>query len=176
VNGDNLQKITNLPTSTEARPAYFPNGDKIVFRSDKDGDRERYSMDLDGTDLRRLTYSSGSDSSAKVSPKGNQIVVESNRDGHEEIYIMDINGNNQTRLTNSGGQPNIGPNWSPDGSMIVFSSRRDDGDAEIYIMNSDGSNQQRITTLPNGDIEPVFSPDGKHIVFRHHMGSDTHNL
>jgi Tol biopolymer transport system component len=56
------------------------------------------------------------------------------------------------------------PKYSPDGTQIVFSSRRDD-DFEIYLMNSDGSTHRRLTQSQGVDTHPSFSPDGKRIAF-----------
>jgi TolB protein len=67
---------------------------------------------------------------------------------------MNADGSNQTRLTTSGGAL---PDWSPDGSQIVFQSGRD-GNNEIYVMNADGSNQTRLTNEPAFDGSPAWSP------------------
>jgi Tol biopolymer transport system component len=49
------------------------------------------------------------------------------------------------------------PDWSPDGSRIVFESNRD-GNFEIYIMDIAGNNQQRLTDHPSRDIMPSWYP------------------
>ena len=48
-----------------------------------------------------------------------------------------------------------GPDWSPEGDKIVFTSKRD-GNYEIYTMNADGSNQVNLTNNPAADIQPCW--------------------
>jgi len=58
------------------------------------------------------------------------------------------------------------PRYSPDGTKIVFSSKRDGDDNEkIYIMDANGSNPTRLTSGSGQDWYPCFSPDGRKIVF-----------
>lgn len=57
------------------------------------------------------------------------------------------------------------PDWSPDGTKIVYQSNRNDNDSEIYVMNSDGTEIKRLTLSPGLDETPVWSPDGKQIMF-----------
>src|SRR5262249_19952573 len=63
---------------------------------------------------------------------------------------------------------NVGPDragkWSPDGSKIVFVSRRD-GNAELYLMDADGTNQTRLSNTPENEASPSWSPDGTEIAF-----------
>jgi Tol biopolymer transport system component len=62
-----------LPTEEgayDSEPAYSPGGGKIVFSSDRDGDRDLYVMDADGTDVRQLTNSPGDDRSPDWQPVG----------------------------------------------------------------------------------------------------------
>ena len=56
------------------------------------------------------------------------------------------------------------PDYSPDGTRIVFTSNRDQ-QGEIYVMNADGSGQKRLTRRPGDDWSPSFSPDGTRIAF-----------
>ena len=94
---------------------------RILFSSDRDGNREIYIMDMDGSNQTRLTNNPSRDHKPNWSPDGSKIVFNSNRDGKYEIYIMDRNGSNLKQLTdnpigNSQFSPNTYPLFSPDGS------------------------------------------------------------
>ena len=80
-----------------------------------------------------------------------------------EIFTMKFDGSDQTNISNNPATESF-PNYSPDGSKILFSTTRD-GNSEIYQMNADGSNQVRLTTNPAEDTFPYYSPDGASIVF-----------
>ena len=58
------------------------------------------------------------------------------------------------------------PSWSPDGTMMVFTSDKS-GNSDIWIMDADGRNLIQITTHPNTDWDPAWSPDGNKIAFGH---------
>jgi hypothetical protein len=65
-----------------------------------------------------------------------------------DIYVMNSNGSEQTRLTDNPAN-DFYPDWSPDGTKIVFWSDRDGtNNGEIYIMNADGSEQTNISNYP----------------------------
>ncbi len=59
---------------------------------------------------------------------------------------------------------NAYPDWSPDGSRLVFQSNRT-GNSQIYVMNQDGSHVIRLTNNSGNDAGPHFSPDGSKITF-----------
>jgi hypothetical protein len=83
-----------------------------------------------------------------------------------DIYVMNSNGSEQTRLTDNPAN-DFYPDWSPDGTKIVFWSDRDGtNNGEIYIMNPDGSEQTRLTDNPTIDTTPDWSPNGESIIFR----------
>ena len=146
---------------------------EILFVSDRDdGDADIYVMNVDGSNVIRLTNSSPAVNDGPAwSPDGSKIAFVSNRSdvppyyGQYEIYVMDADGSNVIRLTTDPGY-DLNPAWSPDGSKIVFVSTRDDGDADIYVMDADGSNVIRLTnSLPAVNDGPVWSPDGSKIAF-----------
>src|ERR1041384_948717 len=76
---------------------------------------------------------------------------------------MNSDCSNEILLTASPGDE-YQPDWSPDGTKIVFSSRRD-GNNEIYVMNADGSHAINLTNNTGDDENPSWSPDGSQIVF-----------
>ena len=132
----------------------FPgtNG-KIIFASDRDGNKEIYVMDADGSNQTRLTTNSSLDVEPSWSPNGSKIAFNSDRDGNKEIYVMNADGSNATRLTNNDSL-DADLSWSPDGSKIVFNSNRGDNSKEIYVMDADGSNQTRLTNNSAADFPP----------------------
>ena len=135
----------------------------IAFDSNRDGDREIYVMNADGSNVAKLTDNTASDRSPSLSPDGRKIAFYSNRDGVFEIYVMNVDGSNVVNLTNNT-TGDVYPSWSPDGQKIAFVSGRD-GDEEIYVMNADGSNVVKLTDNTALDRIPSWSPDGQKIVF-----------
>jgi Tol biopolymer transport system component len=81
-----------------------------------------------------------------------------------EIWTMNPDGTNRTQLTTNGAGFTDAPNYSPDGSAVVYQTSRD-GNYEIYRINADGSNQIRLTNNAAADTTPYYSPDGASIVF-----------
>ena len=75
-----------------------------------------------------------------------------------------------TRLTHNAAFDS-GPDWSPDGGRIAFSSDRD-GRSEIYVMNADGSGVTRLTYNDAVDSSPAWSPDGRRIAFHSTLGGN----
>ena len=174
--GKNTRRLTNN-RKTDSSPSWSPDGKRVVFSSDRDGNRENYEiyvMDADGANPQRLTNNDFYDAHPSWSPDGKRIVFSSDRDGHfigefgitSEIYVMDADGKNTRRLTNNRKRDSF-PSWSPDGKWIAFASDRkgDDVNYEIYVMDADGGNQRRLTNNRVDDTSPSWSPDGKRIVF-----------
>jgi len=170
-----LFQLTDDPAD-DADPSWSPDGTRITFMSERDGNREIYVMNSDGSGAaQRLTYTTDgaqpkkSERQPAWSPVEDLIAFESRRTGPPEIYIMFVDGTNQHPLTSSAGD-NFNPRWSPDGSQIVFASTRDPVNlenrwAEIYIMDADGTRQTRLTNNHADDEAPAWSPDGEWIIF-----------
>ena len=157
-NGTRERNLTNSPGVLDVDPDWSPNGRRIAFVSDRDGDDEVYTMKPDGSRVRQLTANDGSaDGGPSWSPDGRKIAFDSDRDAVEEtpvqveIYTMAADGGDQTRLTFDDLSDFL-PSWSPDGRKIAFSSFRDateeDFNSEIYTMRADGSHLANLTQRP----------------------------
>jgi len=163
--GTSLRPLTYLSKIVPKGPrSWSPDGRQIMFESDRDGDLEIYSIQLDGNRLTKLTDNQVNDQFARWSPDGRHIVFTSLRDGNEEIYMMDADGQHQTRLTNNSAADRL-PQWSPDGKRIAFVSDRD-GNRELYVLTLSDGKLARLTNDPADDDVPVWSPDGNRIAFR----------
>jgi Tol biopolymer transport system component len=86
-----------------------------------------------------------------------------------QIYAVNPDGTGLAQLTREPqGISAQGPDWSPDGSRIVFSRfNQSTGIGRIWIMNADGTGQRLLAAEPPGrsDMQPSYVPDGGHIVF-----------
>src|SRR6266508_4005238 len=85
---------------------------RIVF----DDFQDVWSVNADGTGLRRLTRSPWPEFDPSWSPDGRFIAYRSEPHGHPQLWVMNADGSGQHRLTRDGGFPA----WSPDGSMIAY--------------------------------------------------------
>lgn len=168
-------------TATSAYPAWSPDGARIAFQSNRSGDFEIWVVNVDGSNLTRLTNSDGLDLHPSWSPDGRRIVFASARNGNMfssagtlQLYAMDADGGNVVRLT-SNARSDYAPEWSPDGRRITFLSDRE-GPPEVYIMNADGSGQASLTAhLPKARRErgnPHWNHDGQRILFDSDLGTD----
>lgn len=72
------------------------------------------------------------------------------------VYVIDINKKTPIQLTDNAGD-NESPSWSPDGSLIVFSSTRE-GSSRIYFMTAYGTDQRRLLSMPGKQTNPKWSP------------------
>jgi TolB protein len=117
---------------------------RIALTTNREGDSEIYSMNADGTGVRRLTNTHGFDGAGPWSPDGRRMLYYRNQGG---VWVMNADGSGKRNLT-----PNAGFNapggWSSDGRKIVFTSHRD-GNNEVYVMDADGSRQHNLLPSPS---------------------------
>lgn len=156
-------------TARDGSPSWSPDGSRIVFYSEREGNAEIYVMDADGGNQKRLTSTPSDEGYPMWSPDGGTITFDSDRDGNFEIYAMNTDGSGVRRLTNHPAR-DVSASWSPNGKQIAFMSDRDGG-FDVYVMNVDGSNTTRRTTTGTAWF-PVWSPDGSRLAF--HVGRDIH--
>jgi Tol biopolymer transport system component len=157
-------------------PTWSPDGSKIAYISGGEGPSSLYIMNADGSGKRRLLRATGrrQPADAAYSPDGRTIAVsllkvdgESARQFDSSIAVVGADGRGLRRLTRRGGSDELNPNWSPDGSQIVYEVNAlfDRRQSDIALMNADGSGQRRITRTRVYETNPLWSPDGTRIAF-----------
>jgi Tol biopolymer transport system component len=82
-------------------PTWSPDGRRIAFDSNRQGNYEIYTMKTDGSDQLRLTRSPADDGPTSWSPNGQTIAFDSGRNGNYAIYEMNTDGSDQRLLTAS---------------------------------------------------------------------------
>ncbi|NIV12097.1 MAG: hypothetical protein GWN62_12730, partial [Aliifodinibius sp.] len=119
--------IANSQKVGAIAPSWSPDGSKLVYSSNRDGNWEIYVINADGSNARRLTHLEVADDYFPYfSPDGRKIILMSidTTGTSASVCVIDADGNNLVRLTEEGGYAGD-PHWSPDGKKIAFYSRRD---------------------------------------------------
>ena len=143
--------------------AKAPKTPKILFTSTRDGNREVYIMNPDGSEQVNLTQHPATDLQAVWSPTGEQILFVSDRQGTRvrDLYVMDANGSNVRRVfKRKTGAWRGTPTWSPDGERFVYESK--DWDRFKFGLYLGTFGEENVDALPYGN-SPAWSPDGSEI-------------
>ena len=82
-------------------PSWSPDGTRIIFASDHEGFRGIYVIDIDGSDLQRISSTRAGENCPEWSLDGTRILFASWRDGDGEIYVMNVDGSNLQQLTDN---------------------------------------------------------------------------
>ncbi len=164
LNSNTGQRLRLTDTdSNERTPKWSPDGTRILFTSERDGNREVYVMNADGSRAINLTQHPAHDWQPAWSPDGARIAFSSYRDENWEVYLIDADGSNLVRLTNHS-ESDFSPTWSPDGKKILFVSRRG-GDADLFVLDLESRNLTQLTHSELDEYDPAWSPDGQWIAF-----------
>lgn len=184
VQGEPEPEIRQLLGVTDSYPDWSPDGESVVFETDRTGTNEVFRYDLNDGELVQLTHSGGSERYPVFSPEGEWIAFQSLRDGYPALYVMRRDGSDLSRVT---GPPDDGstdlnrslydshPKWSPDGRSIVFNRTVTEPDQEVFEIDVDGTGLRKLTDYADRDTYPSISPDGRYLLWRRVLpeGGDT---
>ena len=186
LNGKIVKQLTHSK-GYDAEATLSPDGKKMIYTSDKDGDLELYVMDLETGKEVRVTHELGYDGGAWFSPDGTKIIWRASRPKTEaaikeykellaeemvaptnmEVFVANADGSNARQITNFG-QANWAPSFFPDSKRIIFASNQEYKRGfpfNLYAIDEDGTNFEKITHEKIFDAFPMFSPDGKKVIF-----------
>jgi Tol biopolymer transport system component len=160
---DATTNLTQHPAEDRS-PAWSPDGRRLLFESDRDGNRDIYVMAADGTGVQRLTHDEGEDAQPAWAPDGRRIVFRSDRDAGTGLWKLDLEPGATPVFLLADSSPELTPDWAPDGSRIAFTSVRS-GNADIWTVPAEGGQLIQLTTSEYRDVWPRWSADGQWLVF-----------
>ena len=107
-------------------PSQGPRVSRIAFDSDRGGSLDIYVMNIDGSDFRQVTSSSGAERGPAWSPNAEQIALygAASENGDYDIYVMNRDGTNLRNLTDSPDVDDKYPAWSPQWQPVGVPQRR----------------------------------------------------
>jgi Tol biopolymer transport system component/DNA-binding winged helix-turn-helix (wHTH) protein len=136
-----------------------PDGKQMVFSSVRSGPSEIWISNIDGSNLRQITFKSAS--TPRWSPDGRWIVYESSAAGQPDIYVFDLRKDTERRLT-SYPDAHLRPSWSRDSKFVYFSSTRT-GRSQLWKVSVDGGPERQITR--DGGTYGVEAFDGNTVYY-----------
>ena len=171
------ERIFQLTEANERSvwPRWSPDAKQIAFLRDRGGD-ERFDVwlvDRDGEHERNLTNEPRvMHRDIAWSPDGTKLAYTANALGAGKafaIIVIDVTTGAKRALTD-GSRTDFQPQWSPDGALLVFWSRRDNNqmNADLYVVAAAGGEVTRLDTRAGVDGEstdPRWSPEGTRISF-----------
>jgi TolB protein len=162
VDGSGIIEVTDNG-SFDGSPAWSPDGRRVAFETNRNGNYEIYVMNADGTGVVRVTR----DLARDVDPQwtaGGRIRFTRWSDGERAVYEIAPDGMGLRRVLRL--RRNwYGLVWSPDGSRAAFSSDRIGGRVELYVVNADGTGLRRPTRNLGRESALSWSPDGNRLAF-----------
>ncbi|HNR32634.1 MAG TPA: hypothetical protein PKI11_17220 [Candidatus Hydrogenedentes bacterium] len=149
-------------------PSWSPDGKKIIFSSRRTGHGDLYEMASDGSSgFLQITDRTDVEEWPSYGPKGGGLLFATApykriqfKENMNIVVADSVSQANTPRLLTEGDEPR----FSPDGTKVLFVSRRTKN-KDIWVMNADGGLQTQLTNDPKDDESPCWSPDGKQIAF-----------
>jgi Tol biopolymer transport system component len=176
VGGRNANNLTKDSPDDDTQPAFSPDGERIAFRSERQGGGI-FVMGATGESVRRVTNFGYNPT---WSPDSKKIVystaffpdANSGRTMHSQLFVVDAQESIESsgpRLITERIEDAVQPSWSPNGRRIAFWSLRD-GNRDIWTLPVNGGDPIQVTREPATDWNPVWSPDGKYLYFSSDRG------
>ena len=162
-------KLLFDPPAHQFYPSVSPDASTLLFASVKsptgDTDRGIETMPVAGGEVKTLFDFPGAfDSAPAWSPDGTRIAFESNLDvfgvnptRDSEIWVMNADGSNPVMLTDNKAHDE-GPAWSPDGTMLAYSSGPTNLTVDINVMTAGGVHLRTLTDYAGRDESPDWQP------------------
>ena len=151
-------------TNQSAR--YSPTGTKVAMVLSGEGNPEVYTANPNGRGVKRVTRTSGVESSPTFSPDGRQLLFTSDMAGGPQLYVMPVDGGRASRLPTNISRYCAEPDWSVgDPNKIAFTMRIGRGFQIGLYDRSTRAAATQVSKAPQDAVEPAWLGDGRHLLY-----------
>jgi tricorn protease len=168
-----IRNLSQTPGAREKDAVWSPDGSRVAFFSDRDGEWDLYLVDpLAKTPAVKLTeFKDGYRHGLSWSPDGRKIAF---ADQTLTLYVLDVDSRTVTRVDKADYEPmDIGLDekpiadfvWSPDSAWLAYSKMGPELTSRIYVYSLDKGQAAPVTSGFFNDFGPVFSADGTRLFF-----------
>ena len=146
--------------------------EKIIYVSEKDGNPEIYSMEINGSEIQGITNSSRSEENPKLSKNGSHLGFLISKKDIKELHIIEINNNNKQLQISDKNLDVEDFFWSPDSRKLTFKAKDNKGNHDIYLYNLEKELTNKVTNTKGIEKLGNWSPDGEWIVYSVVIGEE----
>ncbi|HBY63830.1 MAG TPA: hypothetical protein DEH78_28730 [Solibacterales bacterium] len=148
-------------TSMDRQPAFSPDGERVVFSSDRSGNTDLWQIALKNGKVTRLTDHEADDIDPAFSPDGASLLWTSSRLGHFEVFLADADGGRPRQVTRDGADAE-NPTMTHNGRWVVYASANPQKSG-IWRVRPDGADPFRL--VAGTHFNPEVSPDGRYALY-----------
>lgn len=173
-------RLTSTP-EREQQPRWSPDGETLVFSSARNGNLDLFTIsrtddDVAWTDSFEFTttpIATGpmNEQDPRYSPDGEHIAFVR---GKGDLVVIGADGGNEVVLDEHFYPPTF--SWSPDGRWIAYASEDQHANSEIFVVPASGGEPYNVSRHPDYDENPVWSPDGKRLVWGSHRHDNSFDV
>jgi Tol biopolymer transport system component len=161
VAADGGGRLLTRGSSSDRQPSYSPDGNHVLFSSNRSGNLDLWLLDLKNGALRQLTDDAAQDWDPGFAPDGSRIVWSCERSGHLEIWIANADGSGARQISKDGLDAE-NPFVTRDGAWIFYWSANP-GNPGIWKVHPDGTGATHL--IAGHFLQPELSPDGRYVLY-----------
>lgn len=170
-----VEKNLTNHISEDRYASYSPDGSKILFESNRNGNWDLFVANVDGSFVRQMTRDSADDRRPSWHPSEDEIIFESNRSGEFQLYVLNLY-NSKVRVVNlpqMSGEPMFA-SYSPDGQFIAYTQKSKGDSSKLLIVDPKGNQMVTLADYGYRSFYPRWSPDGGRLLFfsRHETANE----
>jgi tricorn protease len=167
VDGGDAERITKNG-SAEYSPSWSPDGSRMVYTTDRNGNLDVCLYDTKAKAETVLTSDAADETNSRYSPTGKLVAYVRSGGSTPGLYVLPFKDGTAKASDAVVVGPGYGVgsyDWSPDGRWLVYSKRDSTGTTDLWIVPTVGGTPVNVTRYPGVNTNPQWSRDGRNVVY-----------